>query len=294
VGHLRIQGRTLSEREVVELREWIVARPDAHRTALSRELCELWNWRNAAGQIKDMAARTLLLKLERKGFIALPARRRPPGNAAKRSPVQCELFAPIAHTGALSTVQPLKIEAVTSTGSRRLLTAVLREHHYLGMGRPVGENLGYLIYSSGGPLLAAVWFGASAWKVIERDRFIGWSADQRERGLALIANQSRFLILPGVAVPHLASHILGLLSRRIAADWHSKYGHRIVMLESFVECDRFAGTCYRAANWRCVGVTAGRSRQDRFHQRRVPLKSVWLYPLQADWREVLLGSKTTS
>lgn len=275
--------------DVSWLRDLIARQPGWHRTALSRHVCEVWNWRNDAGRLKDMAARTLLLKLERRGLLPLPPRRGPVANGARPT---IDVSAPVPSdpvTDPLRTLQPLSIWPAHTPAQRQRLAHLFRQYHYLGLGRPVGENLGYLITDAQERPLAAAWFGAPAWKAAARDTFIGWSAAQRETNLPLLANNSRFLLLPWVRVPHLASHILGQLARRLASDWQAKYGHPLVLLETFVQRDRFAGTCYRAANWMTVGDTTGRSRQDRHRQLRVPVKSILLFPLRPDWRARLHG-----
>ena len=187
----------------------------------------------------------------------------------------------------LGQVRPVKLAPVQSPVERGLLTKLLQQHHYLGYRRPVGENLQYLARDQTGRSLACLVFGAAAWKCAPRDQFIGWSQLDRERHLHLLANNMRFLVLPWVRVPHLASHLLGLVAARISSDWQSKYGHGICLLESFVECDRFRGSCYRAANWICVGQTQGRSRNDPERSLQVPCKDIYLYPLRRNWRSAL-------
>ena len=172
-------------------------------------------------------------------------------------------------------------------GQLKDLAAALDQFHYLGFGGPVGENLQYLVRDGGGRPLACLVFGAAAWKCQDRDRFLGWSAQQRQRNLALMANHSRFLIVPWAKVPRLASWVLGQISHRIAADWQAKHGHPVVVLETFVERERFLGTAYRAANWLAVGATVGRTRQDRHTCLQVPVKDLYLYPLRRNFREAL-------
>ena len=271
-----------------QVRELIGAHPDWSRYRLSRELCGLWDWRNAVGQPKDMAARTLLAKLAQRGWIELPACR-------GRSPNRHRLAAPPARTweravisGRLGELEPLGLEEISRRAEARAeVRAALAEFHYLGYRMPVGENLQYTVRDARQHLLAVLVFGAAAWKCAPRDQWIRWTPLQREAGLARIANNSRFLILPWVQVQHLASWILGRIARRIAADWQAKYGQTIGLLETFVERDRFAGTCYRAANWQPLGPTQGRSRQDRHGTLRVPVKEVYVYALRSDFRKGL-------
>ena len=287
---LTIQGRRLSPAELQSLRQWVEANPQWSRWRLSRELATRWDWRNEAGQLKDMAARTLLVKLQQRGLIELPPRRQVPTNRMRcgvgPAAGPWELLPPIA--GALSGLQPLNVQEVSGQRTERAwVQGVLTRFHYLGFGGAVGENLQYVIRDGGHRPVACVVFGAAAWKCQARDRYIGWSAEQRQMNLALVANNTRFLILPWVKVLHLGSWILGQVAGRIAEDWQAKYGHAVVLLETFVERERFRGTVYRAANWQAVGVTAGRSRQDRHTCLQVPVKDIYLYPLRRRFREAL-------
>lgn len=283
----RIQGRDLRESDIAAIRFLIAANPAWHRTRLSVELAQAWNWRSTSGQFKDMAARSLLLKLERRGWVTLPLRRgahHPRRTCAPQSTLAAA--APIAEP--LAGLLPLSVETVSSgQPDRRVFSSYLSQHHYLGYRGPVGETLAYLVRDRHGRDLACVLFGAAAWKTKPRDAWIGWDDDTRARRLLYIANNARFLILPWVRVPHLASHVLGRITRRLAADWQVRYGHAVHLVETFVDSERFRGTCYRAANWTCVGQTQGRSRQDRDHVLRVPIKDVYIYPLSRDCRRRL-------
>ena len=282
-----IQGRTVSAEDVEAIRALIAAHPSWHRTRLSQELCRRWGWVAANGQCKDMAARSLLRKLDAEGLISLPAPVCSANNAFRhRAEVELSIDAsPIG--GALASLLPLQLSPAHGEGEQRLFRALLQRHHYLGYRGPVGENLQYLVYDRQGRVLSCVLFGAAAWTMACRDRFIGWQRTERERHLALLANNMRFLIVPWVRVVHLASHVLARIARRISRDWQAKYGHPVVLLETYVEQRRFAGTCYRAANWQCLGETRGRSRNDRRKRLRVPVKSVWLYPLTPHFRRHL-------
>ena len=266
----------------------LATEPGWNRSRLSRELCERWAWRNEAGRIKDMACRTLLLKLERRGLIRLPARQGPSPNARRN---RRALDLPCDRTpigGPLGEVQPVGIEALgEGHADLRLFRFLLQTHHYLGLRNSVGENLKYLARDRHGRPLACLLFGAAAWKAKARDERIGWTGEQRQRGLACVANNARFLILPWVRVPHLASHLLGAVVRGLDADWRSKYGHGIALLETFVDRQRFRGTCYRAAGWVHVGATTGRSRNDRDNTLSVPVKDIYLRPLTPDFRRRL-------
>ena len=283
-----MQGRRIEPAEFFELRELVASHPEWSRYRLSRELCVLWDWRTPTGQWKDMAARTLLGKLAERGWLELPARRWLSPNRHRLAPPPPRSWPTTPITGQLSEVSPLTITEVSAQADGRAeVRAALVQFHYLGYRTPVGENLQYVVRDGSQRLLAVLVFGAAAWKCAARDRWIGWSPDQRQAHLGWIANNQRFLILPSVDVRHLASHVLGGVARRIAVDWQTKYGHRVILLETFVERDRFAGTCYRAANWRALGATQGRSRQDRHRTLTVPVKEVYVCPLRSDFREIL-------
>jgi hypothetical protein len=272
-----IQGRWLGEAEVLGLKQWIGERPCWSRKRLAKGLCEHWQWRDTRGRLKDFAARSLLLKLAGEGRIELPAlqenKRRAPRTV---SPLpQWEQPSPIAD--ALSGIKPLDVHVVQAgTAEWKRWSFYLHRFHYLGF-RMVGENMGYLIKDAQGREVACLLFGAAAWKCAVRDRFLGWRNQGRHEQLTRIANNTRFLILPWAGVKFLASHVLGLVSRRIGRDWQEKYGHRLDWLETFVDVARFEGHCYAAANWVCVGQTQGRGRQDRQHERLVGPKKVFLY-----------------
>lgn len=287
---LTIQGRWLTEAALQSIRHWVAQNPQWSRWRLSRELAARWEWRNGAGVLKDMAARTLLVKLEQRGLIQLPERRQVPTNRMRcRVESTGEVEPPVDRIdGALAQLQPLRVREVSrDAAARAWVKRMLARFHYLGYGGAVGENLQYVVSDCHDRPLACLVFGAAAWKCLDRDRFIGWSAAHRQKHLALVANNSRLLILPWAKVAHLGSWILGRVAGRIAPDWQAKYGHPVVLLETFVERERFRGTVYRAANWQRVGVTAGRSRQDRHTCLRVPVKDIYLYPLARRFREAL-------
>jgi hypothetical protein len=283
-----MQGRQIGEGDLELIRGLLVSNPDWNRTRLSRELCARWDWHNALGRPKDMAARTLLLKLERAGRLRLPSRRAPSPNGRRNRQV-----APVAPPDKpirvpLSELRPLSMKVVApGSDDARLFNGLLAHEHYLGHRNTVGENLRYLVRDRQERPVACVLFGSAAWKCADRDDFLGWDRPTRERNLHYLTNNTRFLIPGWVQVPHLASHVLGLIARRIRADWQAKYGHPVHALETFVDRSRFKGTCYRAANWRRLGQTRGRTRNDRAHRIRAAVKDVYLYPLVADfWREL--------
>ncbi len=287
-----VQGRQIGRIELVEIKALIEANPQWSRRRLSEVLAQRWQWYSASGQLKDMAARTLMLKLHQRQLITLPERRRTPGGRGPLpSPELFDAVVPEPIAAHLSSLLPLQVQVVgPKHPDYHQFQRYLARHHYLSYRGPVGENLGYLIRSCAGADLACLLFGAAAWQCAPRDRWIGWSGEQRARGLACIANNSRFLILPWVRVALLASHILSQVAHRIAADWQQRYRHPIYLLETFVEQDRFRGTCYQAANWVCVGQTTGRTRQSQRHRDNAvhaPVKDIYLYPLRGDGRRQL-------
>lgn len=282
-----IQGRRFRP-DTALIRQLLAEHPDWGRSRLSVELCELWDWRGPNGQLKDMACRSLLLRMERAGGIVLPPRqRKSPNGLRNRSPVRVpHRTDPI--DGDLNCLMPIELSCVsTGSGQDRLFRCLLSGHHYLGYRNTVGENLKYLVRSRDGVPLACVLFGSAAWKSAARDGHIGWSPAVRERNLHYVTNNTRFLILPWVRVPNLASHILSHVARRVNRDWLDKYAHPIYLLESFVDRSRYRGTCYRAANWIGAGQTTGRTRNDRNRTIRRSRKEVYLYPLERRYRDRL-------
>lgn len=303
MSDLIVQGRRLGPAELQFIRALRESQPQCSRAELSRQVAEQWQWRNPLGQLKDMAARTLLLKLHRRGLITLPAPQCGNGNARRRAlppaadlpPPELALEFPGAEAypspaptpASLAALAPLTFTRAGTAAERREVRSLLARFHYLGYGGPVGENVQHLVHDARGRAVAVMVWGAAAWKCAPRDAFVGWSSAQRRARLTLVANQQRFLVLPWGRVPHLASHVLARATRRLARDWHERYGHAVVLAETFVEVGRFAGTVYRAANWTRVGETQGRSRQDRTRTLQVPVKAVWLLPLSARFSAVL-------
>jgi len=281
-----VQGRRVSELDLELIRRWVEENPGWSRRHLSQALATQWQWRNGAGQLKDMAARTLLLKLEQRRLIALPPRRQEPTNRMRQQRIEPRLWDQRPIECSLAHLKGLEVREISREAeARREVACALSQFHYLGFGGSVGENLQYVVRDSQQRLLGCLVFGAAAWKCQDRDQFIGWSAQERSRHLGLITNNTRFLILPWTRVPHLASWVLGQVSRQLSGDWQAKYGHPIVLLESFVQRDRFAGTAYRAANWTWVGATTGRTRQDRHWRIEAPVKDIYVYALRRGFRE---------
>jgi hypothetical protein len=277
---LLVQGRVVDTDRLEWLRGWIGENFTWSRKRLAQALCVRWDWRNDRGQLKDFAARSFLLKLEAEGWIDLPPVqtqkrrvRRPVADLPGWEP-------PPALESSLRELRPVRLELVRAgTTEAKRWAYLLNRYHYLGL-RLVGENAGYLVYDGPGREVACLLFGAPAWRCAARDAYLQWSGSERAARLKFLANNTRFLILPWVRAPHLASHVLGQAAARIGQDWQSKYGHALEWLESFVDTSRYRGTCYQAANWQCVGHTTGRSRQDRAHTLQVPRKAVYLYRLR--------------
>lgn len=275
-----IQGIWVGESEIEWLADWISRHPGWTRKRFAQELCRLWEWRDRSNRLKDFAARSLLLKLQAQERIHLPEIRGQMRSCRKPTTMREGWERPQDWAGGLESVRPVSVEVVPGDSlSARQWEFYLSQYHYLGL-RVVGENLGYLARDNQGREIACLLFGAPAWRCAPRDQFFNWDENARRQGLWKVANNTRFLILPWVRVPGLASHILGQVGRRIAEDWAIKYRHGLEWLETFVERSRFAGTCYRAANWQWVGATTGRSRQDRTHRLEVPIKDVYLYRLR--------------
>lgn len=293
-----LQGRRLGPRELGAVKALVAEHPGWSRYRLSRELAQQWQWRNGAGQLKDMAARSLLLKLEQRGWIRLPTRRRPSPNRMrhKQMPALDGGISQEPIRRALASLQPLQVREVSVEfpADRELFEALLHRFHYLSYRSPVGENLQYLARERTGRPVACLLFGAAAWQCADRDRYIGWDAATRAARLHRLTNNTRFLVMPWVDTPCLASHVLGLVLRRIGADWQRKYGHGLEGVETFVQGDRFAGTCYQAANWIRVGQTKGRTRQDtpEGHPYHAPLKDIYLFGLHPQFTQRLRAPLT--
>lgn len=277
--HRYIQGRLVGKADLDWVRRLIEEHGDWSRKRLAQELCRQWGWCNGQGVLKDFAARSFLLKLAGQGEVKLPAVRRWK-RKERGAELTLEWAQPEEVKAELKEIGPVRVEVVKAgTPEAKRWARHLKEHHYLGL-HVGGENMKYLAQDAQQRDVACMLFGAAAWKCAPRDRHLGITEEQRQEGLQNIANNTRFLILPWIRVAGLASHVLGQLARRIDADWQAKYAHRLQWLETFVERGRFAGTCYRAANWECVGQTTGRSCEDRHHTLQVPVKDVYIYRLR--------------
>jgi hypothetical protein len=282
------RGRTATADDVAFIRSLIETNPQDSRRALSIRLCHAWNWFQPNGQPRDMVCRGLLLMLHRAGHIVLPSPRViSTGRRAATGirTIQADIDkTPI--TAAVKQLQPLEIVSVRRTEHERLHDGLIAQHHYLGYTQPVGEHLKYVVFSGGRPV-ACCTFSSSPRHIGCRDRFIGWDVQTRRANINLIAYNTRFLVLPWVQVKCLASHLLSTIARRICTDWQQMYRHGIYLLETFVDTERFAGTCYKAANWKYLGLTTGRGKADSTHKANRSIKAVWGYPLSDDFKEVL-------
>ncbi len=280
-----IAGRDFNDEVIARIRETVRSGVDLTRGALARVVCGWFDWRHADGRPKETSCRIVLNKLERRGVIELPAAREVSFVARRPRPAEPMQWPQIE--GALSKLG--HIELVVVNGDKALSRqwrAMMQAHHPLGDGPLCGAQLRYLIRSKQG-ILGGLSFSAAAWRLGVRDEWIGWSEGTRAARLALIVGNSRFLIVPSVQVKNLASHVLGLATRQLAADWQRHYGYKPVLIETFVDSSRYPGTCYRAANWTDLGMTQGRGRQDRVRQGCVGRKQVFVYPLQRNWRKLL-------
>jgi hypothetical protein len=283
----RYRGRVVSDEDIAAIRALIAAHPGDSRRAISRRLCEAWNWRQPNGALCDQTCRGLLLWLERAGQIQLPALRwRPHNPLAQRRPPEPLVPDNRPVRGPLRCLLPLEIEAVRRSPDEPLFNSLIEQYHYLGYEQPVGEHLKYLVKARGQTIACLAW-SSSPRHLGARDRFIGWDQHSRRNHLRLIAYNTRFLILPWVQVPHLASHILGRMAKRVSADWQRMYGHPIYLLETFIDRERFSGACYRAANWIVVGQTTGRGKDSTSKKANRSIKQILVLPLHRRFRQRL-------
>lgn len=287
---LRFRGQELRADQVAQLRELIAQNPGLSRRRLSLKVCEAWNWVQPNGQPRDMVCRSLLLALHRAGHIELPAKRMaPPNNAIRHrraAPTVAYDTTPVE--GTLASLGSLDIRLVRRAQGEALFAQLLSRYHYLGYSRPVGEHLKYLIWAQQRPIACLGWSSAPR-QLNLRDQFVGAPKEAYRHHLPWIAYNTRYLIAPWVKVPHLASHLLGRIARRLSDDWQGLYHHPIVLLESFVELERFGGTCYRAANWTWVGRSGGRGTKSKRGGPPASIKELWVYPLDRNFRQKLLS-----
>ena len=286
---LKYRGRYVTAEDIGFIKELISKNPVIGRCELSRQICQEWNWVQANGHLRDMVCRGLLLELERGGYIKLPPRKFKPFNPflKPKPPEEIELDqTPIKTT--LKEILPLTFVQVRRTAREKLFNSLICHHHYLGYTQPVGEHLKYLVFSISKQRPVACFAWSSAVRHLEsRDRFIGWNKEIRTKNLHLLAYNTRFLIPDWVRVPYLASHLLSRCAKIISSDWEKLYNHPVYWLETFVDTERFEGTCYKSANWLYLGKTKGLGKNARSKIINRSLKAVWAYPLHRNFRELL-------
>ena len=281
------RGRVISAEDIAFIQQLIREHPAASRRVLSAKLCEAWQWKQSNGVPRDMVCRGLLLRLHRAGEIELPpVRYTPPNPLAKRQPPVAMLVDMTPIQGRLSQLQPIEFQQVRRTADEALFNSLMEQHHYLGYERGVGEHVKYLAWGQGRPIACLAWSSAAR-HLGSRDRYIGWSAEARRHNLRFLAYNTRFLILPWVVTPYLASHLLARMTKRLSEDWQRLYQHPIYFVETFVDRTRFRGTCYRAANWIVLGETTGRGKDDHTNRPNRSIKEVLGYPLTPRFRELL-------
>lgn len=286
---MSFRGREIRAADVAFLRQLIAENPTLSRCALSVRVCQAWNWVQPNGQLRDMVCRSLMLRLHRAGHIELPVPKRTAINNAIRhrhvGAVAAVDTTPIE--GSLASLGPLHIRLVRRADGEEFFAQLLKEHHYLGYSRPVGEHLKYLVFAGTRPIACLGWSSAPL-KLDLRDRFVGAPKEAYRHHLHLIAYNTRYLLVPWLRVPHLASHLMARVARRIRADWQALYHHPVHLLESFVDTELFKGTCYRAAGWICVGRSEGRGTKSK-SGARTSIKELWVKPLHKDFRAKLLA-----
>jgi len=282
----RHRGRDLTAADIASIQATISAHAARGRTFIGVRLCEQWDWRQGNGQYKAFAARDLLLRLQRAGLVELPAPQRTKVNRPRQNYEQMPLFIQTPLTGTLADHLSVRVQPVHGAAEHYLWDYLLAHHHYLGRPTLVGEHLKQLVFL-GEQVVGCLGWASAAWKIGPRDRYIGWSLAQRRARLPLLVNNVRFLVLPWVRLPSLASCVLGLSARGLSALWQQRYGHPLYLAETFVDSARFAGTCYKAANWQCVGETQGSAKRGHLYHRHGISKRIYLYPLTRHWRPPL-------
>jgi hypothetical protein len=287
MAEFKYRGRIITHADLFYIRELIANHPQASRRTLSKKLCEAWQWRQANGTLSDMVCRSLLVMLERAGAIQLPpvkyVRHNPLAQRAQPAP---RLIDTTSIAGDLGQLGPLEFQLVRRTGDEPLFNSLLQQHHYLGYEQGVGENLKYLVWAQSRPIACLAWSSAPR-HLGARDRYIGWSPEARRQNVRFLAYNLRYLLVPWVSVKHLASHILGRMAARISQDWENFYGHPLYFLETFVDPERFRGTCYYAANWVWLGETTGRGKASNSRIPNRSIKHVLGYPLHPQFRKRL-------
>ena len=285
--NVRYCGRPFTVSQMEAIRALIADNPRANRSLLSRLVCQILDWRRLDGRLKDMSCRVAMLRMQDDGLIQLPPPRKGNNNGRpyhRRTPQAEPEVLPVA--ASVGDLPDLRLELVSTRAQSHLWNEYIDRYHYLGYHPLPGAQLRYVARAND-RILALLGFGAAAWKTAPRDRFIGWTVEQRKLRLHLIVNNARFLILPWVHCRNLASRLLSMTARRLADDWQQRYAYRPVLVETFVETPRFQGTCYKAANWMYLGNTQGRGKLDVEHKAQLPIKTIWVYPLAKDFRRQL-------
>jgi len=284
---IKYRGKVPTTEEVAFINKLIKDNPHDSRRALSVKLCQAWNWVQPNGALRDMVCRGFMLELHRAGYIKLPERRCRPNNPLvnrqRPEPIQLDRT-PLSTS--LKQVRPLRFRQVRRSREEKRFNALIETYHYLGYCQPVGEHLKYMVYSDERPV-ACLSFSSAPRHIGCRDRFIGWDKKTRQKNISLMAYNSRFLILPWIRIPYLASHILSRIGKILPGDWDKIYQHPVYYLETFVDTERFKGTCYQAANWIYLGLTTGRGKDDHTYKPNRSLKAVWGYPLDKAFRRML-------
>lgn len=283
---VRYCGRIFTAQDIALVRQIIASHPQDNRVQLARRLCQTFQWLRPDGRLREMSCRVAMLRMHRDGLIGLPSPKTRNGNHRPRVQITSASDPCFPLACHLNDLEPLRFLLVQSPADSALWNQLIHRYHYLGYKTLPGAQIRYLVFS-GPHLLAALGFAASAWKVAPRDLFIGWSHPQRVKNLHRIVNNARFLILPWIRIPHLASKILAAVAKRLPLDWLSRYGYSPLLLETFVDKERFHGTCYKAANWILVGQTQGRGKLDRLNLYALPIKHIFLYPLHKQFRQLL-------
>lgn len=287
---LKYRGRVITSEDILFIEQLIAAHPRTSRRRLSQKLCEAWQWKQANGALRDMVCRGLLLMLDRAGHIELPAVKFVPHNPlVRRKRPEPVLIDTTPIHGTLQQLRPVEIEPVRRADHEPLFNSLMEQYHYLAYEQPVGEHLKFLVWAQRRPIACLAWSSAPR-HLASRDRYIGWSAEARRRNIRFLAYNTRYLILPWVRVPHLASHILGKMTGQLSQDWERMYGHPVFFAETFIDPGRFRGTCYRAANWKLLGRTTGRGKASNSYKPNRPIKEVLGFPLTPRFRELLSQS----
>jgi hypothetical protein len=278
---LKYRKKVIREEDLQNIRQIITNNPKASRRHLSKILCEFWDWRQENGVLKDMVCRSLMLLLHREGHIQLPEVRQIPRNpiVERHRPKELDdsFDRSIIETPLKKIAASIEVMQIRKTVHESTFNSLIQTHHYLQYSNPIGEHLKYMFFMNGRPIACSLWT-SSALKIKPRDDYIGWCPDARDKNIRMIAYNSRFLILPWVSVKYLASHLLGKISRQISEDWEALYYHPIHLLETYIEPQRFKGSCYRAANWQMIGLTKGKGIRGKSNIQDRSIKEMFVYP----------------